>query len=497
MHIYDVVIIGAGPVGLATANGLRDRGIENIIVLDQARAFRRVGQGVDILPNGLKALKCLSNQAYEEVIKAARTNTKPGNSSPSSPKWFVRDLQGKQIRSIALNFDEWVKNYSEGRISVAWFDLQTALRNLIPTEQVKANHRCIDVAFDEDEKYVRVDCLSDMMVEENPYAHWDSETQNNQVQSQYINHNISENISENIHKNTESVEKKSFRAKLVIAADGINSTVRKILYRDTNHQVFSRPEYSGYAAIICSEITDASDEIQTEIQEKFLHNAPIVTITQDNDSRESACEQPSRMTLLSRKPGQFTYLVHIPVDLNQLHEDSLIEVTLEELEKSNFPQAIKELVRLSKPENMQHRTYYIHRATVSDSLPFPDSANLHTDNNSANLQPPWYKDKVVLVGDAAHGMPPFAAQGVNQGLEDALIIAELVSKLADSNQLNDENAIREVFEKYENVRRPVMEYIQKITMTGLNYSSNQQELDKCNQKIFARDFEQVIEALNS
>ncbi|BAY80752.1 monooxygenase FAD-binding protein [Calothrix parasitica NIES-267] len=493
MHIYDVVIVGAGPVGLATANGLRDRGIENILVLDQTRAFRRVGQGVDILPNGLKALKCLSKEAYEEVIKTAITNTKPGNSSQSSPKWFVRDLQGKQIRSIALNFDEWVKNYSEGRISVAWFDLQTALRNLIPEEQVKANHRCIDVAFDEEKKYVRVDCLCDTTTENNPYAHWESEAQNKQVQSQ----DISKNINQNINKNTESVEKKSFRAKLVIAADGINSTVRKVLYRDTNHQVFSRPEYSGYAAIICSEIANVPDEIQTEIRDKFLQNAPIVSITQDKNLRESDCEQPSRMMLLSRKPGQFTYIVHIPVDLNELQENYRIEVTLNELEKSNFPNAIKELVRLSKPENMQHRTYYIHRATVSDSLPFPDTANLHTDNHSTNLQPPWYKDKVVLVGDAAHGMPPFAAQGVNQGLEDALIIAELVGKIADSNQLNDENAIREAFEKYENIRRPVMEYIQKITMTGLNYSSNQQELDKYNQQIFARDLEQVVEALKS
>ncbi|MEM1393698.1 MAG: NAD(P)/FAD-dependent oxidoreductase [Cyanobacteria bacterium P01_H01_bin.150] len=490
MHIYDVVIIGAGPVGLATANGLRDRGIENILVLDQTKAFRRVGQGVDILPNGLKALKCLSNQAYKEVIKTAITNTKPENYSQSSPKWFFRDLQGEVIRLVSLNFDEWVENYGEGRISVAWFDLQTALRNLIPVEQVKANHRCVDIAFNVDEKYVRVECLSDMMVKANPYAHWDSEAQNNQVQYQ----DKSENINKNRNQNTDSVEKKSFLGKLVIAADGINSTVRKILYKDSNYQAFSHPEYSGYAAIICSEVNNVPEQIQAEIQEKFLHNAPIVTITQDNNFKESDSEQPSRMILLSRKPGQFTYVVHIPVDLNQLRSDSRIEVTLEQLEKSNFPDPIKELVRLSEPEKMHHRTYYIHRATVSDSLPFPDTANLHTDNNSTNynntnLQLPWYKDKVLLVGDAAHGMPPFAAQGVNQGLEDALIIAELISKIAVSDKLNDIEAIQEVFEKYDNIRRPIMEYVQKITMTGLNYSSNQQELDKYNQQIFARDFE--------
>ena len=44
LEILDVVVIGAGPVGLATAIGLRQRGIENILLIDQTRAFRQVGQ---------------------------------------------------------------------------------------------------------------------------------------------------------------------------------------------------------------------------------------------------------------------------------------------------------------------------------------------------------------------------------------------------------------------------------------------------------------------
>ncbi|MGB5633838.1 MAG: FAD-dependent oxidoreductase [Waterburya sp.] len=52
-RIYDVLIVGAGPVGLATAIALRERGIDNILVIDQTRSFRPVGQVVDVLPNGL------------------------------------------------------------------------------------------------------------------------------------------------------------------------------------------------------------------------------------------------------------------------------------------------------------------------------------------------------------------------------------------------------------------------------------------------------------
>lgn len=43
----------------------------------------------------------------------------------------------------------------------------------------------------------------------------------------------------------------------------------------------------------------------------------------------------------------------------------------------------------------------------------------------------WYSEhgRVVLVGDAAHAMPPHAAQGVGMGVEDALFVARIITKL--------------------------------------------------------------------
>lgn len=487
MYTYDVIIVGAGPVGLATAIGLRQRGIDNILVLDQTRAFRKIGQAVDILPNGLKALKYLDRQAYEEVKKSSLNVTQPNNSSTASRKWFVRDLQGQPIRSFPLSYDEWLKNYGEGRLNITWFDLQTTLRKLLPSELVKPNHRCINIVYEQENESVRVDCLSDMTVEANPYAHWNEQENTTQTQPQNINNNINNNF--------EKSASKSFRGKLVIAADGINSTLRKVLYKNTEYETFACPEYSGYVAIIGSGIFNLAKKFETEIQEKFLQNSPIVTITKDGKLRDSACEQPPRMILINRQPGQYQYISFIPVTLKQLQEESPINLTLQQLEKHNFPNCIKELVRLSNPANMQHRIFYIHPAIVSNSLPFPTTANRTAEDNSVKIQPPWHIGRVVLVGDAAHGMPPFAAQGANQGLEDALTIATLISKLGMSDKFNNINAIQAAFEKYENQRRPLMDYVQKVTMTGVNYLCNQEELDKYNQQIFARNFEQLLETL--
>ncbi len=203
------------------------------------------------------------------------------------------------------------------------------------------------------------------------------------------------------------------------------------------------------------------------------------------------------MILLKQAPGQFRYTFHIPVALDQLQENSLIDLISQQLEKNNFPDPIKELVSISNPKNIEYITFYIHRAIVSDSSSFPVVANLHTkdEDNSTKIQPPWHRDRVVLVGDAAHAMPNFAAQGLNQGLEDAFTIAELIGQLAILDKLDDVEAIKKVLNKYDNIRRPLIEYVQQVTMSGLIYSSNHKEVDKYKQKIYARDFEKIKDNL--
>jgi 2-polyprenyl-6-methoxyphenol hydroxylase-like FAD-dependent oxidoreductase len=98
------------------------------------------------------------------------------------------------------------------------------------------------------------------------------------------------------------------------------------------------------------------------------------------------------------------------------------------------------------------------------------------------------------VGDAAHGMPPFIAQGANQGLEDALAVTTLIAKIAQENNWHDIQAITQAFEKYEQLRRPLMVRIQQATLKRVSYSS-EKERQEYNQQVYCRNFDQVIEAL--
>ncbi|MFM7405733.1 MAG: FAD-dependent oxidoreductase [Cuspidothrix sp.] len=95
--------------------------------------------------------------------------------------------------------------------------------------------------------------------------------------------------------------------------------------------------------------------------------------------------------------------------------------------------------------------------------------------------------RIVLIGDAAHGMPPFMAQGANQGLEDAFTITHLITKIAQNNDWDNLAVITQAFAEYEQLRRPFMEYIQTVTLSGLPHTSLQQWQDY-NQKLYTRNF---------
>ncbi len=157
--------------------------------------------------------------------------------------------------------------------------------------------------------------------------------------------------------------------------------------------------------------------------------------------------------------------------------EELINIAVEELKKADFPEIIQQLVALSSPDKMIQRPYYTHHATVSA----PD-------------QPKWNMGRVVLAGDAAHGMPPFIGQGANQGLEDAAAIATLVAEINKQNQWDDMTAIEAAFNKYEALRRPFVTYIQEETLIGRPFSSDE-KLQKYNQKVLSRNIGEIMQTL--
>ncbi|MEH2135263.1 FAD-dependent oxidoreductase, partial [Nostoc sp.] len=447
----------------------------------------------------LQSLKCLDINAYEEVKKTGlgilnsqQSNdqktvepTEGNQPQKNSPKWIYKNLKGQIINSISLSFDDWFQDYGEGRVSISWYNLQTTLRQLLPEDRVKANHRCINVVNEPEKGCVRIDCVGDTQIETNPYAYWTDGQKHNDPQPQ------------NSDSPPQELATKSIRAKLIVAADGINSTVRRLLYTDTQYDDFARPEYSGFAAIFCREIAEVPKELWTKLEEDFFQESPLVTITNDEISGNSVCINNIRIILYYRPTGELGYIIHLALPLDSLQgksESSLIDLALQELEKAGFPDPLKQLVGLSPPAKMQQRPYYIHHASILDSLQVSDPTDLNIEANPGTIPPAWSLGRIVLVGDAAHGMPPFMAQGANQGLEDALVVTTLIAKIAEENNWDNLRAIAKAFEKYEHLRRPLIAYVQEATLQRSPHSSDK-KWQEFNQQLYRRNFNQIIEAL--
>ena len=68
----------------------------------------------------------------------------------------------------------------------------------------------------------------------------------------------------------------------------------------------------------------------------------------------------------------------------------------------------------------------------------------------------YYRDRVVLLGDSAHASLPFQAAGAGQGLEDALVLSNVLAKIHDAPDQDTglEPLIRAGFAAYDSIRRP-------------------------------------------
>jgi 2-polyprenyl-6-methoxyphenol hydroxylase-like FAD-dependent oxidoreductase len=73
--------------------------------------------------------------------------------------------------------------------------------------------------------------------------------------------------------------------------------------------------------------------------------------------------------------------------------------------------------------------------------------------------PAWSRERVVLLGDAAHAMSPSAGQGASLAIEDALVLARSLAAEPDRAS---------ALASYERARRPRVERIAKVARRSSN-----------------------------
>lgn len=66
---------------------------------------------------------------------------------------------------------------------------------------------------------------------------------------------------------------------------------------------------------------------------------------------------------------------------------------------------------------------------------------------------PWSKGRCLVIGDAAHAMPPHASQGVSMALEDVFLLSKLLSHYSSSANTQGSQSLDDLLQAYQMKRK--------------------------------------------
>jgi salicylate hydroxylase len=236
---------------------------------------------------------------------------------------------------------------------------------------------------------------------------------------------------------------------LIIAADGIHSKLRKCI---TGSDVGAVPTgTSAYRIILPTSQLMEGSEISSFIDLK----APWTSMIMGHDRRVimGPCRDGEMFSMVCLVPDEF---MNEKSTTDSWTSEGSTEKLLQSFE--NFPEWLKELFRAAPSLGLWQ---------LRDIQPLKT----------------WVKDRVILIGDAAHAMLPTQGQGASQSVEDAEALQEFFSGLHSQPSAGEVNARLEmVFNcRYERVTL-IQGYSrqqagpattangQKITMNALEFS---------------------------
>ena len=84
----------------------------------------------------------------------------------------------------------------------------------------------------------------------------------------------------------------------------------------------------------------------------------------------------------------------------------------------------------------------------------PENAIIHTDLSDFKPIKTWYKDNIVLLGDAAHATTPNLGQGACQAVKDAYVLTDCLARYP---------SVSEAFQVYQNMRIAKAQFVIKTS----------------------------------
>ena len=308
---------------------------------------------------------------------------------------LIHDLNGRR-RAIPYGTSSEQAIYSVSRRFINELLLSKAECN--QNVRIYFNHKLLNIDLAEGKSYFAYSFNQTKTQSSNPVA----ESQSNNVsrsstplfgsngdwvnQQQTNGHQNGQNGVNGTNHQVELSNRKSVETKMVIGADGAFSAVRRVImkYQRMN---FSQ-EFIDHGYIELNIPMTADGDFAMEIN--YLHIWPRGTFM---------------MIALPNQDKSFTVTLFMPFEYFESIKNS---DQLMDFFNQNFPDSIPLIGR----DNL-----------IKDFFGTKPSPLV-----SIKCRPLNYKDKALIIGDAAHAMVPFFGQGMNCGFEDCLILSELLEK---------------------------------------------------------------------
>ncbi|MFB5195414.1 FAD-dependent oxidoreductase [Neobacillus sp. KR4-4] len=349
-EVKEVIVVGGGIGGLAAAYGIAKLG-KKVTLLEQAPQFGEVGAGLQVGPNGLRALDAL--EVLDEVYKLAVFPRR---------HVFMDALSGKELSAVQFG-DSFRDRFGYPYIVIHRSDLHSVLLKAcqsLDNVSFLTNHKLESI--EESEDYVELCCENGAVLQ----------------------------------------------AETVIGADGIRSMARKLVSQ-------ADPVISQYVA--------------------YRFTVPMSEMTIDIDWDE-------KLTWIG--PG--IHLVQYPVRYKSVINQVAVFKSYKFNENSDDWGTVEEL----------HQMFGDSCSTIKESLKFAERG-LVTKLFDIEPLDKWSTNRVTLLGDSAHAMLQYLAQGACQALEDAVCLTEKI-------RANGSN-IAKALDEYQQDRMPRTAQVQRGART--------------------------------
>jgi len=314
-----IAVIGAGMGGLAAAAALDRLGFE-VRVFEQAERFSRLGAGIQMSPNAMKALRGLG---IEDEVRAAAFQPET---------WMNRRWDdGAMMFELPLGQDA-ERRYGAPYLQMHRGDLHDALLSAVPEERLFRGKRLVDI------EPGPVLCFADGSRE---------------------------------------------TADLVIGADGLHSRVREILLKPEAPRATGRVAYRATfdAALLDREVGGCT---------KWWGEDRHIVIYYTTAKRD-----------------ELYFVTSLP-DADWVNESwsATGDMSVVRDAFAGFHEEVRAVLGASPA---------VHRWAILDRAPLER----------------WHGEGIVLIGDAAHPITPYMAQGAAMALEDGVMLARALEGAGD------------------------------------------------------------------